>query len=332
MNSAEKNASIPTTGSDLAVPDVLQKQFLFIIGSDRSGTTWLQSMVGAHPQVATSVQLTLFHTYIPDWLRSWKSETEFIADSRQWDMGLPVVWSEAEFLDFLREFLARVYARVLAGKPTATHVLDKHPAYREHVEEIHLLLPQAKFIHVIRDGRDVALSLLAAKEGLGWGYSTLNEATRAWAHSVKRGRDAAVYGDQYLEVRYEELLEQGPEVLAAVFDFCDLPCDAPQVQQIVDNHQFDAMKKRSAAPVASRQAPPAHYRSGKAGAWRQGMTPAQQREFNMLAGDLLRELNYADADWLRTGPLRRGFYQAGEVLAAVRRRMYRAFNALAGRA
>ncbi|MCC9608443.1 sulfotransferase [Blastopirellula sp. JC732] len=294
---AQENVTRQSGSEDQSWRDVLNREFLFIIGSDRSGTTWLQSMIAAHPQVATTVQLTLFHTYVPDWIRSWNMEVGYIEDADQWDMGLPVVWSEQEFHEFLREFVAKAYSKVAEKSPNASHILDKHPAYREHVEDINLLLPNAKFIHVIRDGRDVALSLIAAKKGLGWGFSSVREAAEAWARFVRRGQEATKYGERYVEVRYEDLKTDGVATLQSVFEFCGLAASEEEVGRILEDHQFERMKRNRQTPDATRNAPAAHYRKGASGQWKEGYSAVQRGEFHQIAGGLLCELGYAEPGW-----------------------------------
>jgi len=308
--------------------DVLQKQFIFIIGSDRSGTTWLQSMLGAHPQVATTVQLTLFHTYVPDWVRSWKLECEYIEDENQWDMGLPIVWSEDEFVDFLREFISRVYARVAERFPDATHLLDKHPAYRHHVEEINMLIPHARFIHVIRDGRDVAVSLKAAKKGLGWGFSSISDAAVHWKQFVEAGKQAAKYGDRYMELRYEDLGDEGEQTMRNVFDFCDLPSGDEEIADIVERHRFSEMKSKRSSPDPNRSAPADHYRRGKAGGWRDELKPLEQYFFHLYAGGLLEQLGYAESQWWYKSSLQKVRLQTMGNVYRTARRLRRAWQVL----
>src|SRR6476619_4240030 len=108
------------------------KQFLYIIGSPRSGTTMLQILLANHPRVASTVEQTLFQHYVSPWLQTWALEVQNL-DQRGWKLGLPILWKEAELVDFLREFLDRAYAKILALKPDATHILDKHPGYSFHV-------------------------------------------------------------------------------------------------------------------------------------------------------------------------------------------------------
>src|SRR5260370_6078563 len=109
-----------------------EKQFLFILGSPRSGTTWLQVMLAEHPLVCTTVELTLFTRYTAPLIKAWQTECIPIKEGR-WHQGLPFLWSEEEFYHFLRLFLEKVYERVLKKKPQATHILDKHPEYAQAV-------------------------------------------------------------------------------------------------------------------------------------------------------------------------------------------------------
>jgi hypothetical protein len=94
------------------------KQFLYIIGSPRSGTTMLQILLANHPQVASTVEQTLFTHYVPQWLETWATEVQNV-EERGWKLGLPILWQEEELRAFLREFLERAYAKILAGKPAA---------------------------------------------------------------------------------------------------------------------------------------------------------------------------------------------------------------------
>ena len=83
------------------------KDFLFIIGSPRSGTTMLQILLASHPQVASTVEQTLFNLYIAPWLETWRMEARNLKE-RGWKLGLPILLEEEELMEFLREFLRRV--------------------------------------------------------------------------------------------------------------------------------------------------------------------------------------------------------------------------------
>lgn len=282
--------------SGCTLPNVLDRQLVFLIGAPRSGTTWLQTMLGGHDQVCTSVEMTLFDCYLSPWFRRWNEEAAAIRDGR-WHQGLPVVWSRDDFDGFIREFLAKVYGRILATKPQATHLLDKQPMYALYVEEIDRLLPSARFVHLVRDGRDVAASMIAAHKAMGFGTGTVAASAAEWKRLVEAARTAARFHDRYLEVRYEELSANTGQSLAKVFDFLKLPCDSRFIERLVSENRFEVMKEAGKTAVAGLHAPRAHFRKGRVGSWREDFTAFERFEFERQAGPLLRELGYAGELW-----------------------------------
>lgn len=283
----------------------MEKDFLFIIGSPRSGTTWLQLMLGAHPDVCATTELRLYNKYTAPWLEAWKGEALLTEEGRHY-LGLPVLWTEAEFHDFLRGFLERVYTKVLATKPQATHVLDKHPDYSAFVQDIHLFLPQARFIHLIRDGRDVAVSLSAASRTMGWfARAPLHEYGTFWKREVLAARRASAFAGGYLEVRYEELSASPVPVLKSVFEFCGLPAGDDLVASIVEQNNIENLKRSRSTPAPGVKVPVGHFRQGKVGSWHSEFTGLQRYLFDRAAGDLLRELGYARKRWWAETSLQR---------------------------
>ena len=272
------------------------KQLLFIIGSPRGGTTWLQMMMGAHPLVVTTVDLTVFDHYIGPWIRSWKQEVAWV-EERGVHNGLPFIWTEDEFNDFLMQFISKVYDRVIALKPQATYILDKQPSYGFYVEGINKLLPKARFINVIRDGRDVAVSIMNTKVAMKPWSGSIEIAAKMWMGHVKAAQKAKQYKGRYIEIRYEELQRAGVETLKRVFDFCDLPASEEEVTAIVNAHNFERLKATRQLSDKRVKATVDHYRKGKVGRWQEEMSPLQRYVFDDIAGDLLREFGYANDNW-----------------------------------
>jgi LPS sulfotransferase NodH len=278
---------------------ILDKQFLLIIGAPRSGTTWLQAMVGAHPLICTTDELKLFDFFTGPWAKSWESLLRLQKDGRGARRhGLTGVWSEDEFRHFLREFLERVYTRVLERKPEAMVILDKTPGYSEYVEHINWLIPQAKFIHLIRDGRDVVVSLQAASQGWGelWAPNKVESAAFLWKSALLAARKGQQYTGRYMEVRYEELLTNGAQILSSIFDFVGVPAKAVNAAAIFQDHQFQKMKQEGAG-VQDFGLPKEFFRKGQAGDWQNALSPQQRYFINEIAGDLLGELGYAGNSW-----------------------------------
>lgn len=287
------------------IPD---KQFLFITGAARSGTTWLQTMVAAHPLVCSTIdELKLFDFFTGPWEKSWNLLVLGQKVAGGGPLGLTAVWTENEFYDFLKEFAGRVYAQILAMKPEATVLLDKSPAYSHYVKHITRLIPEAKFIHMVRDGRDVAASLVAASRGWGrlWASKEIESAAAEWKSFVLAAQEARQYRGRYLEVRYEELLTNGVKVLQEVFEFIGVPIGRGSVTAIYEKHRFEKMKE---AGTGARQfaLPEGFFRKGQTGDWRNLLlNPIQRYLFDEIAGDLLRDLGYCDESWWFDRPYQR---------------------------
>jgi hypothetical protein len=244
------------------------KNLLFIIGSPRSGTTMLQILLASHPKVASTVEQTLFQHYVGPWLETWASEVRNI-EERGWKLGLPILWREDELREFLGLFLQRAYGKILALKPAATHILDKHPGYSLHVRTIKQFLPRARFIHIIRDGCDVAASMMAVHSKMGFAPARLHGAAKKWNTFVRAARQAAEFGGEYLEVRYEEFLDGKTDAYARVLEFCGLECGLGWIAETIEANSFEKMKERGASPDPNTKLSSKRYHRGKAGGWQE---------------------------------------------------------------
>ena len=183
-------------------------------------------------------------------------------------------------------------------KPEATVILDKTPGYSDYVEHINWLIPQAKFIHLIRDGRDVVVSLQAASQGWGkmWAPKKVRIGCALWKSTLLAARKGQQYGDRYLEVRYEDLLTNGAQILSSIFEFVGVPMKPADAAAIFQEHQFQKMKKEGAG-VQNFGLPEGFFRKGQAGDWQNSLKPNQRYSIHDTAGDLLCELGYARDSW-----------------------------------
>jgi Sulfotransferase family len=181
-----------------------------------------------------------------------------------------------------------------AGKPRWG---DKTPLYMRHLALLERLFPDAQYVHLVRDGRDAALSFLEMPEGTF---------TRTWAHPAtpaqfaclwaKEVSDARALGRRvgtarYHEVRYEELVGDPQAVVAGICAFAGLEF-GPDMLAYTD--AVDVSEK----PHQQRllRPPTAGVRN-----WRADMAPDDVAAFEAIAGDLLRELGY-DVTASRTTP------------------------------
>jgi len=162
---------------------------------------------------------------------------------------------------------------------------DKTPDYVDRVSMLAAIFPEARFVHLIRDGRDVALSLV----DVPFGPDTLPDAAAYWAAKVRAGRraGAGLGPDRYLEVRYEALVRQSESSLKDVCRFIGLDFD-PAMLRYPD---------RSDEVVAAALRPDVHTRVSEpptegVRAWRRDLSSDQAAELNASIGDLLEELGY----------------------------------------
>jgi Sulfotransferase family len=279
--------------------------FVFIVGCPRSGTTLLQRMVDAHPEVAVVHETH----WIPRWFNKRKGLTpegfvtrelveNVIADRRFTHLEVAPEevkalldgeesMSYASFVSALFDLHGRRRGKRLAG--------DKTPAYVRSIPTLHALWPDAKFVHLIRDGRDVALSVRDwSKAGSAAGrFSTYAEDPMAatalwWEWNVRLGREdgAAMPEGSYREILYESLVADPASQLAALCDFLDLHYDDAMLRfhegRTRDDPELDA--KKAWRPVT------AGLRS-----WRSQMPSADSYRFDAAVGELLDELGYERA-------------------------------------
>jgi hypothetical protein len=178
---------------------------------------------------------------------------------------------------------------------------DKTPQYVLRMPQIAQLLPEARFVHMVRDGRDVALSVLP----LWFGPTSLEEAASWWVERVRAGRrDGPALN--YLEVRYEHLVERPIEELRRVCAFVGVDFRT----EMLTYHTRAVERMREMKDIASGDAPVtasdraqmrARLRARLSeppdttgvGRWRTEMSLDEQSRFSAIAGDLLVELGYS---------------------------------------
>jgi Sulfotransferase family len=295
---------------------------VLLLGSPRSGTTWLQTMLGSHDAIATPQETDLFRMYYEPLVQAWRQQIEGATDasSERRRKGLPLVVSELEFVASIRPLLDAVLDSIARMKPTARVVIEKSPSHSIVVDTIHFVDPEARFVHIVRDGRDAAASMVAAHSdgwGARWAPDSIANAAGRWQRHVIGARKASALGrDRYLEVRYEDFVgPDGAAALQSVFAFVGVDVGDDEARSILDEHHID--RARNSVEVSSslliggelgddplvHSEPPGFIRRGGSGGWRSTWSVRDRQAFAESAGDLLVQLGYEpDAGWIGAPP------------------------------
>jgi len=308
-----------------------------VTGRARSGTSWVMRILDAHPEilcggegrfygaryrVGDSKVRSLHGALLASKpLREW-------AESSGWTRGRDFRQEVSEMTAILAD---HVLARELA-RSEKRMVGDKTPlTTTTMLREVAKLRPGTKVAHIIRDGRDVAISSVHhlwnsdVRDGgfhrldpeqirlrqeyredpegfLASGRSifadgVLAGTARDWARMVRGAmRDGRrELGSDYLELRYERLLENGPEEVVRLLGFLGADPRAGTASQCLERARFE---RSSGGRPAGEEDSTSPVRLGRAGDWRRVFTREDKRAFKEAAGDLLIELGYErKGDW-----------------------------------
>ncbi|HUP00211.1 MAG TPA: sulfotransferase [Gemmatimonadota bacterium] len=263
---------------------------IFIVGAPRSGTGLLRDLLRSHPRLTFTPEAQ----FIPRFFRAYgdprdEREARRLAARilrsrhvRRWNLSIEP--SEFSHLRSFREVVGRVFEE-WARRENKPRWGEKTPQYVLEIPTLLKIFPDARILHVYRDGRDVALSSMAT----WFGPYNLFQAANAWKRYVTSGRRVgrALPGEVYLEVRYEALLDDPPGVLTRVCSFIGEPFD-------------DSVLRPNRIPPAFRYnrgqgsgwAAETEIVAGNQGGWKRRMSLADRALFESLAGDLLEDLGY----------------------------------------
>ena len=271
--------------------------YVFVVGCPRSGTTLLQRMLDAHPQLAVSND-PHFIPFAPgvaagldppvtdeivEWLLGYRTFARLGLDERAVRDAAARAATFTELVALLYDAFGASRGKRLAG--------EKTPRYVRYLPLLHGLFPHARVVHLIRDGRDVALSTLEwarSDRGPGrfdlWTESPLATCALSWGWHITTGvRDGTALGPLYCEVRYEQLVADPADALLPVCEMLDLPFADEMIE-------FHVGRTRTDAGLSAKQA----WLPATAGLrdWRTTLTASDIELFAALAGDVLERLGY----------------------------------------
>lgn len=312
------HAHRPTTSRGDVAP-VSRPRPVMVGGCPRSGTTLLGAMLGVGPDVLT----------VPEAGFKWElmARTERAGgrlsgddvrrilgrhrDGRLWGVEERSL-DGVEPLDVAEVMvtLARAHGEAV-DKPEPVVWVDHTPWNLKYAASLARALPEARFVHVVRDGRAV----LASVRQLDWGPNTADDAAWWWAAHVAVGlaAEAALGPSRVLRVRYEDLIRHPEAVLGDVTTFADIPYDdAMVVDRDYRVHAYSAKQHRLVAHPPDRD---------RVDRWARELSDRQVETFERRTGDLLELLGYSPRYGVAARQPARGAASWERTLSRLRRRL-----------
>lgn len=274
---------------------------LFIISSGRAGTTLLRSMLVAGGRMAIPQEFPVIHNAVwyvlkhqnTDWpiiCRDVAALIEATPNFKMWNMSLDDAVARASQLPESERSLARLIDVFLAAYaethiPEATHWGDQSPLHTFYTDWIYPVFPQARFVHLLRDGRDVVSSFLKR------GDLSLDEAVQRWTTSVDRAHQLRdkLPASQFLEVCYEDIVQSPEAVLERVADFAGIPYTERMLEYwklpSTVEHKHLSYHENIGRPVFT----------SSVGKWKQRLNDSQKERVLRQSARHLERLGYLDS-------------------------------------
>jgi hypothetical protein len=265
-------------------------ELAFIVGSPRSGTTWLQMLLLQHPAIV-SVQET--HVFA-EWIAPLLSTTSRQREAGR-TVGLSAVLDHEQMVDVARSIYGAVIDRAVDGHPHAGVFVEKTPGHVRYVRSILELYPDAKILHVVRDPRATVASIVAASRSWGrsWAPSDVASAARLWRRSVVAGSEIPQLTSEMMDVRYEDLTVDGPAVLLAVLRTLGIASNAEECRSFIAACTPEALAGGGVAGPTGMRGPVAETaRRAVADGWRDELSPAEVRTVEWICREEMERLGY----------------------------------------
>jgi len=265
---------------------------IFIGGCERSGTTLLGAMLGGHKE-CLCIPESSFKVKVIQRIRGQGEEKNDIKNALEMIKGYGrfKLWGlEIEDDAFIKginsyseliSYLVKKYGE--KTKKTAFKIwVDHTPTNLRYAAELIDLFPEAKMIHIIRDGRGVASSVMR----MDWGPNTVNRAANWWMEKVGYGLTAESFlkNGRVIRVKYEDIVTNPETAMKKLCSFLEIE----YYPEMIEGKGFDIPEHSSGTHALIGKKPDRN----RANAWEKELSPRQVEIFESLASEMLKFLGY----------------------------------------
>lgn len=298
--------STPTTTRKRDISNrILEKRLFFIVGVPKSGTTWVQQLLDFHPKISCRGEahfVDLLYSEISRALESYNrsvvNQGGIVGHLKKYGGHVEDLAYDALDSQYLLSLAMALMFRKWEIHDDVELIGEKTPDNIRSLTLLSSMFPDARFIHLIRDGRDCAVS--------GWFFHTsgvdkhkrvaqtfteyATSFAKAWSTQVRQARQVGTrLGRRYKELFYEELVADPLARTGELLEFLGMEASDQEALQCVENASFKMLSGGREPGEADERS---FYRKGVVGDWKNHFDPALSSRFEQIAGDALRELGY----------------------------------------
>ncbi|HIJ63689.1 MAG TPA: sulfotransferase [Rhodospirillaceae bacterium] len=276
-------------------------QLFFVYGSMRSGTTWLQLMLDAHPAVSCRGEAHFLDRLVPS-LQEAASRHNAYLEWKNRSIFEEIGGYPTFSVDHLRHLAVTAMLLLMAEQSkdkACVAVGEKTPDSIRFLPLLKILFPKAKFIHIVRDGRDSTVSAWfhnqrTSPEWLQQNYSSLDAFAAAsadeWGKEMSLATEFATsHPASCFTLRYEDLLERPEALLKDILRFLGVKATAAQISACCAGTSFINLTNGRQSGQEDRGS---FFRKGTSGDWLNHFTPAMNDVFRDKAGRWLEHFGY----------------------------------------
>ncbi|MBK9391876.1 MAG: sulfotransferase [Bacteroidetes bacterium] len=260
------------------------EKITFIVCCPRSGSTWLRLLINSHPEIACENETFIFtqSAGIGNIFKAYDLEFGF--------KGLRRYLTKEDLIRFSGKYLEDIFQSFLE-KRKKKFIVEKSVDHALCIPFIKSIFPNSKFIHLVRDGRDVAISLNEASKNWKSEYpNNLNAAMEMWLHynSTIDFHLSTLDPNNFITIKYENLVKNTQNELVKLFNFIKArELSDVEISKIVSANDFSVLKSKYRSWGNGH-----FFRSGLVNEWKTKFTAEEITSSINRIGDLLKKYDY----------------------------------------
>jgi len=282
----------------LRIARIYRKTLFFVVGCQKTGTTWVQQLFNGHPQAVCCGETDFGGVLFPELQKA------FHRFNQEQKAGKHGVFGEMNFRDVIASAIGTKLADWAEQKPQAIAIGEKTPEHAQILAELATVFPAMRAVHVVRDPRDVIISgwhhnMKQAPETFQKTFSSLKDYAEYlmayhWRLYVEKAETWGRHNpDTFTRLRYEDLLTDPAAAISPACQMLGLSTDEVSLHTCVEHaHQATRAKKNSDPQAASANTSGSFFRKGQAGGWKTELPQDVVQLVESMAGDWMHTFGY----------------------------------------